>query len=136
MDIAKKIGRKLREARKASGHTQKEVADLLGLSYVAYGVFERGRTLISLEYLLQLPRILGKPVTYFLPDSVVSEAEGQDLTLDPLLQEVMEAWPELDQAGREFVRNAARLMKERMEGVKEERPGLQLVTEEKESGEE
>ena len=129
MDIAKEIGHKLREARKASGHTQKEVADLLGLSYVAYGAFERGRTLISLEYLLQLPRILGKPVTYFLPSSAVSEAERQNPMLDPLLQEVVEAWPKLDQVGRESVRNMAQLMRERAEAQR-------LLAEEKaESGE-
>lgn len=123
-------------AREEAGLSRADVGAALGLSERGYGHLEAGRHMLSIEYLLQLPHILGKPVTYFLPDSVVSEAERQDFTLDPLLQEVIEAWPDLDQAGREFVRNAARLMKERMEGVKEERPALRLVTEERGSGEE
>lgn len=50
--------------------------------------------------------------------------------LDPLLQEVVEAWPKLDQVGRESVRNMAQLMRERAEGQR-------LLAEEKaESGEE
>ena len=100
-------------AREEAGLSRADVGAALGLSERGYGHLEAGRHLLSIEYLLQLPRILGKSVTYFLPSSAVSEADRQNPMLDPLLQEVVEAWPELDQAGREFVRNAARLMRER-----------------------
>jgi transcriptional regulator with XRE-family HTH domain len=134
--LARYIGKQLRAAREDKQLSQEDIADALGITRGAVGHIERGKTLLSLEHLIKLPRVLNKPLTYFLPNSVVTEEERQNPMLDPLLQEVVEAWPELDQAGREFVRNAARLMKERMEGVKEGPPAPRLVTEERGSGEE
>jgi len=129
-ELAKVIGARMTAAREEAGLSRADVGTALGLSERGYGHLEAGRHLLSIEYLLQLPRILGKPVTYFLPGSAVSEAERKDPTLDPLLQEVVEAWPELDQVGRESMRNMAQLMRERAEGQR-------LLAEEKaESGEE
>ncbi len=66
MELAKTIGKRLRAAREESGLNQRDVADKLGLTRAQYTHFETGRTLISLEYLLKLPFILDKPMTYFL----------------------------------------------------------------------
>lgn len=60
------ISRKLIEARKEIGLSQKDIADRLGMTPVGYGDFERGRTLPSIDYLMAIARITGKPVTYFL----------------------------------------------------------------------
>lgn len=128
-NIAKEIGHKLKQARQEAGYTQDEMADLLGLSQVGYSAFERGRTLISIEYLLQLPRILDRPITYFLPDSAVSPAEKRDPALDPLYQEVTNLWTELDRVGREFIRNAARAMYERCSALRGIQPQLRLIAE-------
>jgi transcriptional regulator with XRE-family HTH domain len=129
-EAAKQIGARMTAAREEAGLSRADVGAALGLSERGYGHLEAGRHLLSIEYLLQLPRILGKPVTYFLPTSAVSEAERQNPMLDPLLQEVVEAWPKLDQVGRESVRNMAQLMRERAEAQR-------LLAEEKaESGEE
>lgn len=49
--ISKSIARKLRQARKATGYTQEEVADKLGIARSAYGHIESGRNLISVEHL-------------------------------------------------------------------------------------
>jgi transcriptional regulator with XRE-family HTH domain len=125
--IKKEIGRKLKLAREEKGYSQQEMGDMLGLTRVGYGAFERGDNLISLEYLLQLPQILDKPISYFLPDSAMSEAEKRELALDPGFREVMEAWPELDKEGRELVYKAARV------AMKGSRPRLRLVAE-KEAG--
>lgn len=129
IDIRKEIGRKLKEARREMEYSQEEVADQLGLSKVGYGAFERGDNLISIEYLLQLPRILDRPITYFLPDSAVSPAEKQNPALDPFYQEVTRLWTELDRVGREFVRNAARAMHERCSALRGLQPQLRLVAE-------
>ncbi len=61
-----KIGKRIQSARKEAGLSQQEVADQMKLSDVGYGMFERGARQISIEYLVDLSRILSKPVTYFL----------------------------------------------------------------------
>ena len=94
--LAKQIGRRIAEAREQAGLSRDEVGKQLGLSERGYGHIEAGRSLITLDHLIQLPRILGKPVTYFLPIHILTEAELNDLTHDPLLQQFIAAWPDLD----------------------------------------
>ena len=66
MDRLKLLRQRLREARIEAGLTQEEVGRALGLSYAAYGNFERGRNRIGLQHLLRLSRILGKPLSFLL----------------------------------------------------------------------
>lgn len=111
--IKREIGKRLKRARKDKGYTQEDVAGLLGLKQVSYSAFERGRSLISLEHLLKLPRILDKPITYFLPDSVVSEAEKQRLMLDPRFNEIAGIWLGLGEEGKDLVYRLAVAMGEK-----------------------
>lgn len=85
------IGRRLKQARKEYDLTQGEVAEKLDLTSVAYGSFERGTNLIALNYLIEVSRVLNKPITYFLPHAF-TEAELNDLTHDPRVQDILEAW--------------------------------------------
>lgn len=76
------ISQRLVEARKDLGMSQQDVADKLGLSQVGYGDFERGRTLPSIDYLMEVARILQKPVTYFLGiDGDLPPDEGELLAI-------------------------------------------------------
>ena len=80
MDLASRIGKRIRAAREKMGLTQIEVAEKLGLSGVGYGAFERGDSLIGLDYLLRLVQLLGRPITYFteqpsLPGLTAEEEE-------------------------------------------------------------
>lgn len=48
MDIAKQVGLRLRQARKNSGYTQKEVGALLNMAQQNYARYEKG--LVELNY--------------------------------------------------------------------------------------
>jgi len=43
-----------------------------------------------------LPRITGKPLTYFFPNEITSPQERDNVMLDPLLQEFIAVWPSLE----------------------------------------
>lgn len=73
------MGKRIRAARVKAGYTQQYVADQLNpaLSNVGYGAYERGEREIGLDYLLQLSRILSKPLNYFLgiPDEYTPDEQ-------------------------------------------------------------
>ena len=101
--LAKQIGRKITEAREEAGLTRADVGEQLGLSERGYGHIEAGRALITLDHLLQLPRILGKPVSYFLPTLYVTPEELNDLSHDPLFGQLIEDYKRLDDEGRKVL---------------------------------
>ena len=77
--LKRKIGTRLRQAREDKGLTQEEVADLLGLTDVGYGAYERGQRLIPVDFLVKLTGILDRSVNYFLdspaPNGLTPEEE-------------------------------------------------------------
>jgi len=103
------IGNKLKEAREESGYSQKNLADLIGLTKVGYGALERGQNLVSLQHLIPLARILQKPITYFLP-GFVSPQEMNDLSHDPHFPALVAVWPDLDDERKQFLIRAADLL--------------------------
>lgn len=58
MDLAKKVGKALKEARKYKGLTQKEVASLLLMSQQQYSRFETGKFELNYQQILKLCQIL------------------------------------------------------------------------------
>jgi len=99
------IAQKLRTAREEKDLSQEDVAKQLGVTAGAYGSFERATNLIALNYLIDLSRILQKPITYFLPPHVVTDAERNDSMHDPLLQELVANWPRIPRAVQENLLN-------------------------------
>jgi transcriptional regulator with XRE-family HTH domain len=79
-DIREVVGGRLRQARVEAGLTQEALAEQLGLTGVGYGGMERGRTLIGVDVLLEVCRILGRPVTYFIGGGVVEIGDVSDET--------------------------------------------------------
>ena len=77
--LKRKIGTRLRQAREDKRLTQEEVADLLGLTDVGYGAYERGQRLIPVDFLVKLTGILDRSVNYFLdspaPNGLTPEEE-------------------------------------------------------------
>ena len=115
------IGRKLKQARKDQDLTQDDVAAKLDISAVAYGSFERGTNLIALNYLIEVSRILNKPLTFFL-SSYVTPEELNDILHHPLTARLLAAFAALpaDDARRtivEFTELAAKHQAERDDGV-------------------
>lgn len=70
MDFKMMIGKKLREAREEMGLEQKDIAQELGIGESAYGHIESGRSSIKAEYLIQLPKIFNKPLSWFVGENV------------------------------------------------------------------
>ena len=58
MEINKKVGNVLKEARKFKGLTQKEVASLLFMTQQQYSRFETGKFELNYQQILKLCKIL------------------------------------------------------------------------------
>lgn len=58
MEITKKVGNNLKEARKTKGLTQKEVAHLLIMTQQQYSRFETGKYELSYKQILDVCNIL------------------------------------------------------------------------------
>ena len=65
-DFMKVFSRRLRDARKAAGLTQEDLARRLGLKRSTYGQFEQGRNEPNISILPALTRELGLPADWFL----------------------------------------------------------------------
>ncbi len=68
------FGRKLKKARQDRKMSQRNLGIFLGLSDKAISSYESGRTLPNLETLMKISKELGKPVSYFLDDSLAQES--------------------------------------------------------------
>lgn len=86
--IAKLVGQRLRSAREDKGLTQEDLADALGISKSQISHFERGANLLTIEHLKKLPRILGRPVNYFLGESSSSRLTPDEDELVSLYRQV------------------------------------------------
>ena len=78
---------KLKARRKELNLTQKDIADLLGISYQAYSAWERGVKQPSKEKVKKLEQILDVPIGYFTEPEIVrlyntlsGEGKGQVLS--------------------------------------------------------
>lgn len=58
MDIAKKIGNNLKDARKSTGLTQKEVAQFMYMTQQQYSRFENGIFELNYQQILNLCKLL------------------------------------------------------------------------------
>ena len=58
MELAKRVGNVLKEARKYKGMTQKEVASLLLMSQQQYSRFETGKFELNYQQIVKLCQIL------------------------------------------------------------------------------
>lgn len=70
----KTIGRNIRDARKAKGLTQEEMAEQLGVSAAYVGKLERGERTVNIEKLAALVPILQVPIETFVQGSVPIES--------------------------------------------------------------
>jgi transcriptional regulator with XRE-family HTH domain len=117
-DLRVEVGQRLREARESAGLTHEAVASRLGLTRVAYGDFERGRTLIGLDHLLAVCQILERPITWFMGVAGDSAVAG----LGDLTQEVVELMQGLPERERWAILTYARFVAEQTTHASE-KPG-------------
>ena len=97
-DFRRVVGGRLRQARVDAGLSQEALAEKLGLSQVGYSGMERGRTMIRVEVLLEVCRVLGRPVTYFVGGGVVGIEDVSEET-----REVVGLMENLSQREREAI---------------------------------
>ncbi len=60
------IGARIRRAREEAGLTQVELGEALGLGGGAVAQVELGHNALQLKHLLALPKILNRPIAWFL----------------------------------------------------------------------
>jgi transcriptional regulator with XRE-family HTH domain len=106
-NLAKQIGRKITEARDRAELTRADVGKQLGLSERGYGHIEAGRSLITLDHLVQLPRILGVTILDLLPNHITGTAHNSPM-LDPVFQDIAACWPDLSDKDKRVLRHHAR----------------------------
>ena len=92
-NLKRTIGQKVREARQRVGLSQSQAAKELGMDLSNLSHLEHGRSNVSIEYLVKMPRAFGCKITDLLPDDVVTDYDRQRAT-DYNLQEIIDAWPE------------------------------------------
>jgi len=65
-NIAKILGKKIKQAREESRMSQLQLAVLLGLSDKTISGYETGRIEIPVKHLIQMGEIFKKPISYFI----------------------------------------------------------------------
>jgi transcriptional regulator with XRE-family HTH domain len=113
-DIMAIIKGKLKEARESADLSQDEVAKKLGLSQGAYSDFERGKTRLDVNYLVQLSTILSKPVTWFLG---IDDENGRHLAPDEV--ELLDAYRSLPYEVKPYALGIVQDMAQRAKDNKE-----------------
>ena len=106
-DLRRSVGVRLREAREAVGLTQEAMGQRLGLTHVGYGDMERGRVLIRVDHLLEVCRVVGRPISWF-----VGEMPEGLLALDRLTRELVELVESMPERERLAVLTYARFVAE------------------------
>lgn len=71
------IGQKLQDARKKSGLTQEQVAELLDINQVQLSYYENGKREINLSLLEKLANLYSYELSYFVTDIAVKEPDIQ-----------------------------------------------------------
>jgi len=98
----KEIGVQLRQARSGAGKTQKQCADILGVSTETVSKYEHGSKAIPFPHLELLADLLGVPLSDFLDRELATEllpaaVSGSDL------RSPAEAWAALSPETRQFI---------------------------------
>ncbi len=83
------LGNRLKGLRNKKGMTQKELADMLGVTDGAIGMWERGRREPDGDKLSQLARIFGVSVDYLLGHSDNPKADPDNYSMPDSLEEFL-----------------------------------------------
>ncbi len=79
-EIRKHVTKMVRQVRKEAGlFTQVQIADILGLSRVAYVNIEYGRQHLSLDKLYVIACLHGKSISYFFPPLVKLKVKSDQI---------------------------------------------------------
>jgi transcriptional regulator with XRE-family HTH domain len=99
------IGVLLRQARSETGHTQDELAGVVGVSAQTIANYEFGRSDIPLPKLELLADYLNRPISYFLDQGMHANGNGPGNSLDDLAN-----YSQLSPEIKEFLSNPANVL--------------------------
>ena len=97
------IASRLRQARIESNMTQKEVADILGMTYQAISNYERGKTKVESGILVKLCEIYSISVPDILSDTTINkkkEINKISTKTDLRLKKIIECYNGMTETGR------------------------------------
>jgi transcriptional regulator with XRE-family HTH domain len=85
------VGRRIRELRRAAGRTQKELADVIGVTNAQLHRYEAGATRVAASRLLMIADALGVRVERLMGDAVAAPAGDAAATLREDTEELVQA---------------------------------------------
>lgn len=81
-DLFVEIGERLRKRRREMGLTQKQAAEILGISTTYYGEIERGVRKITVDRVLSIYEGMGLEPTYLLTGEELTDKVMEDIFRD------------------------------------------------------
>lgn len=67
--MADSLGTRIQEARSKAGFTQEQFAPILGVSLRTLTRYEQGVSDISVEMLIKVAKLTGRPMSFFLAEA-------------------------------------------------------------------
>ena len=103
------ISERLKQARILAHKTQKEVADILGMTYQAISNYERGKTKVESDILIKLCQIYGISFSEVLSEQPINNQKlfASPTEPDKRLQKIIHCYNEMDDMGRESLADQA-----------------------------
>ncbi len=100
------LGRKIRLARTLRGIKQRELADILGVSFQQVQKYETGANRVSAIKLWKITNILNVPVNYFYPDSsgILEQPALNNRIITQIVKMLLSAGPEAQKNLYHFLR--------------------------------
>ena len=117
------IASKLRQARIKSNMTQREVADILGMTYQAISNYERGKTKVESDILVKLCKIYNISVPDVLSDTYISQKivteikKEEDSSKDLRLQEIINCYVGMTEEGKNLLLGQAQFYYQQFPGL-------------------
>lgn len=115
------ISERLKQARILAHKTQKEVADMLGMTYQAISNYERGKTKVENDILIKLCQIYGVSISEILLGQQINIQKpiAPPSEPDKRLQKIIHCYNEMDDMGREILVGQAEYWLEKHPRTKE-----------------
>ena len=102
-EIDRIIGRNIRMARKKAGLTQEQAAELLRISPIQYGRYERGERSVSLARLCAIAETMGASMASLLEGCTPAAADGWPQELSAHQREMLAMAAALPEPAQEMI---------------------------------
>ena len=107
------VGGRIRERRIMLGLTQKQLAEMIGVTYQQAHKYERGINRVSAGRLFEIARVLSAPITYFY-EGVGQEGPPQITPRERMLLEITSNFAEIrNEKHQEAISHLARVLSSR-----------------------